>query len=132
MSLKVYTVELIAIPINHIGIFVETDASTGAGQFFNVEGNILTGMTYISKPIPKPDTTPEFLRETFIGTVAADDLHTLEKVCLEVEVPGKQLKLDGTPIDKNKPPRRCTEWTKEAVDLLLSKGVVRSGEPHAS
>jgi len=129
MSLKVYTLEQIAVPIDHIGLFVETDASTGAGQFFNVEGNILTGMTYVSKPIPKPETMPEFLRKNFIGTVAANDLHTLEQVCLEVEVPGKQLKLDGTPIDKDKPLRRCTEWTREVADLLISKGVVRPGTP---
>ncbi|KAJ9361780.1 hypothetical protein C8Q69DRAFT_8950 [Paecilomyces variotii] len=132
MSLKVYTVTTLGAPRNHIGLFVETSPPSGSGQFFNVEGNVLTGMEYISKPHPKPETMPEFVEKQFIGEVDKNEVGRLEDVCRRVEVPGAQLRLNGTQIDEMKPLRRCTEWTKEVVDLLLEEGVVKKEDSVAS
>lgn len=85
-------------------------------------------MTYISKPYPKPETMPEFVEKAFIGEANENEIAKLEEVCQKVEVPGMQLRLNGTQIDESKPVRRCTEWTTEVVDLLLADGVVKKGE----
>ncbi|GAD92361.1 hypothetical protein PVAR5_0952 [Paecilomyces variotii No. 5] len=128
MPLKVYTVTTIGAPRNHIGVFVETSPSSGSGQFFNVEGNVLTGMEYICKTHPKPEDMPEFVEKQFIGEVGDDELGRLEDVCRRVEVPGVQLRLNGSQIDETNPLRKCTEWTKEVVYLLLEEGVVKQGD----
>ncbi|KAL1870344.1 hypothetical protein Plec18167_007478 [Paecilomyces lecythidis] len=127
MPLKVYTVTTLGAPRNHIGVFVETSPTNGSGQFFNVEGNVLTGMEYISRPHPKPEDMPEFVEKKLIGEVDENEVGRLEDVCRKVEVPGVQLRLNGSQIDETKPLRRCTEWTKEVVDLLLEEGVVKQG-----
>ena len=78
-SYKIYILEEAGIPRTHKGIFLETSPSlppflhsngTGGGHYFNVEGTVLTGMTYITKPIPSSlSALPTFEKMTLIGTL---------------------------------------------------------------
>lgn len=145
---KTYILEETGSPRNHAGIFIETSPLTtnrsdsdtggegeggGGGHYFNVEGTVLTGMTYLTKPLPSHPSTflPTFEKMSFIGTVCAESadsaIERLDAICRGVEVPGAQLNLDGSRKDERVQLRRCREWTFEVRDLLWGEGVVVRG-----
>lgn len=138
---KTYILEETGSPRNHAGIFIENapltdinnDGYTGGGHYFNVEGTVLTGMTYLTKPIPSHPSSflPTFERMSFIGAITADSadsaIELVDAICRSVEVPGAQLNLDGSKKDESVPLRKCREWTFEVRDLLWEKGVMVGG-----
>lgn len=63
--------------------------------------------------------------KTKIGTVKASDLHRFRDTCQSIPVPGPQLNLNGSRMDKSRPLRRCTEWTEEAVAALIGAGILQ-------
>lgn len=140
---KTYILEETGSPRNHVGIFIETSpisdsnnpngnsTNNGGGHYFNVEGTVLTGMTYLTKPLPSNPSTflPTFEKMNYIGTIndaetADSAIEQVDAICRLVEVPGAQLNLDGSRKDERVPLRKCTEWTYEVRDLLWERGVV--------
>lgn len=133
MSYNVYTAENFG-NINHIGIFVETgENGHTTGRKFHVIGSIITagpGMQYEEKESNDPVSSASYVPGTkqLVGTVDRHDMPRFRAVCQSIPVPGPQLNLNGSRIDRSKPVRRCTEWTAEAVDALRRQGVLQDDE----
>jgi hypothetical protein len=120
---SVYLVESQGNLRNHHAIFVENGADM-AGEVFQVTGNIQTGMSYETKrTTEKPEESHTFVSKTKIGRVKVENLHLVDSVCRANPPPEKQF--DGPKrIDKNKPLRRCQEWTSETIADLRAEGVL--------
>nr|OQO19660.1 hypothetical protein B0A51_10969 [Rachicladosporium sp. CCFEE 5018] len=128
---NVYTAEYAGRP-NHVAVFVETQESGGhSGRLFQVVGSVVRGgggMRYEDKRAHNPVDSHSYAEGSLrkIGIVAQADLGRFRAICQAVPVPGPQLNLNSTLIDKSKPLRRCIEWTAEAVLALQEAGVLHS------
>jgi hypothetical protein len=47
-----------------------------------------------------------------------------KEACRAMPPPGKQLSLNGRPIDPTQPLRRCGEWVQEVLQKVISEGLV--------
>src|SRR3569833_353888 len=124
MSLyPVYLIESCGAPRNHHAIFVETNKDS-SGELFQVTGNIQSGMSFeIKQTSENPDRSATFISKTKLGHVKVEDLHLVGSICRAIPAPGK--KFEGARrIDKNKPLRRCQEWTSETIAILKAEGVL--------
>lgn len=120
----VYLVESLGMPRNHHAIFVETQ-DNGSGTLFNVIGDIQSGMTYETRHMSeKPEVSnPTFISKSSLGWVGVNDLSRVDSVCRANPAPANQF--DGPKqIDKNKPLRRCQEWTSETIGNLKAEGIL--------
>ncbi|KAH8884176.1 hypothetical protein GQ53DRAFT_830100 [Thozetella sp. PMI_491] len=119
----VYLVEYLGAPRNHHAIFVETRTDE-SGELFHVKGDIQNGMSYEAKPMSKkPEMSATFVSKTKLGQVNVKDLHLVDSICSNNPPPAKQFN-GPRRIDKNKPLRRCQEWTSETVAELKARGVL--------
>lgn len=122
VSYDVYRVESAGMPRDHHAIFVQTN-NDGSGHTFQVTGNIQTGMVYEDKPTERPEDLATYQGKLLIGTVTAANYDRIKEVCKGIPAPKKQF--DGPRrLFPNEQLRRCQEWTKEAIDALLSAKVV--------
>lgn len=119
----VYLVEYLGAPRNHRAIFVETKADE-SGELFHVKGDIQNGMSYETKQTSKkPEMSGTFVSKTKLGWIKVENLHLVDSICRANPPPAKQY--DGPRrIDKNKPLRRCQEWTSETIAELKAEGVL--------
>jgi hypothetical protein len=121
----VYHVLFLGAP-SHESIFIEThERGPGSGHLYHVIGNVLRGMKYEDKVMGKPEDSASYEKKSFIGVILSSDIPRFQAVCQSVEVPGAQLDLRGRPLDPSKPPRRCGEWTADAISALHEQGIVR-------
>ena len=127
MAHQVYLVVSAGLsPLDHHAIFVEME-SDGSGQIFQVTGNIQNGMTYEQKSAKKPEDSATFHEKKHLGQVSTIDFPRLQQVCEGIAVPEKQF--DGPKrLYPKKPLRRCQEWTKDAVEALISAQLIVKSE----
>ncbi|KAF5666071.1 hypothetical protein FHETE_6372 [Fusarium heterosporum] len=120
---SVHLIEELGVPRNHHAIFVKT-RSDGTGTLFNVVGDIGNGMELeIKKLEQEPELSVTFMSSSLLGRVKTDDMSRVECICRANPPPEKQF--DGPhKIDKNKPLRRCQEWTSEIIGTLRAEGVL--------
>ncbi|KAI9669837.1 MAG: hypothetical protein M1817_004578 [Caeruleum heppii] len=127
MSYRVYSAEYLGNP-NHVRIWVESDAQNRRGDIYHVVGNILNGMTFEHKIGRVPEDSASFVSGTKVyqGSISAHELRELERVCRSVPAPGKQLALNGRPLNPRVPLRRCGEWVTDALEALRRRGVLHN------
>lgn len=123
-SYGVYLVQYLGIPLNHHGIFVETEA-TGDGVLFHVRSNIQQGMVYERKGAKKPEESVTFEEKEAIGWVDANDMNRFDAICRSNPAPAKQFN-GPRRMGHRQPLRRCQEWTAETIQDLKSEGVLYS------
>lgn len=130
MSYNVYRISSQGFPRDHHKIFVETNAD-GSGETTEVAGNVQMGMHFEHSHTEPPEESHTFIEKTFIGTVPVSDYTRIEQVCRTIEPPKKQF--DGAkrryPAE---PLRRCQEWTSQAIEKLISEGVVKKRSSNTS
>ncbi|TQV91631.1 hypothetical protein IF1G_09697 [Cordyceps javanica] len=126
MQHRVYLSISLGAPRDHHSIFIENEPG-GPGTVLQATGNIQTGMTFEVKTNNRPEASPEFLKREYLGWVSAEDLHRVESVCASVPPPKKQF--DGPRrLYPGQPLRRCQEWTQEAIDALVTGGILHTTE----
>ncbi|CAK4025414.1 Hypothetical predicted protein [Lecanosticta acicola] len=118
----VYLVEDLGAPRNHHAIFVETNQDRSV-WLFQVTGDIQNGMRHEDKHASEPSTSATFRDKTLIGKVATANFDRIKGICEGIPAPKKQFN-GPKRLFPNEPLRRCQEWTKEAIDALLSEGVL--------
>lgn len=125
MSVPLFLVQSLGAPRNHHALFVRLDQATGAGDLFQVTGNIQTGMTYEwKKNIAAPETSdPSYISMSQLGWVA-NDLAEIDTICRSNPAPEKQFE-GPKRLDAQRPLRRCQEWTVETVRLLETGGILQ-------
>ncbi|OAQ96624.1 hypothetical protein LLEC1_06930 [Akanthomyces lecanii] len=122
MQHRVYRSISLGAPRDHHAIFVENE-NGGSGTVLQATGNIQTGMTFEIKRNHRPETSLHFFRKDYLGWVAAEDLHRVEQACAGIPPPKKQF--DGPRrLFPDEPLRRCQEWTREAIDALVTGGIL--------
>lgn len=89
ISYNVYCVAYSGLPRDHHAIFVELVAD-GAGQIFQVIGNIQSGMAYETKPAKKPDESNTYQSSELIGTVTTANHARIDSECETIPPPPKQ------------------------------------------
>ena len=127
---RVFTPQYAGSP-NHIGLWVETEPEGSSGEIFHVVGTILQGMVYERKAAMDPEASASFVSgsKEYQGWIYTTWLDEFERVCQSIEVPGAQLALNGRPLHKGKPIRRCGEWVAEALASLIAQGVLHTDIP---
>jgi hypothetical protein len=123
MSYNVYRVSYAGLPRDHHAIFVEMNSDL-SGHVFQVTGNIQSGMIHNDKPAKKPEESATYQSKEFIGKVAAADFVRIKPTCESVPAPRKQFE-GPRRLYPNEPLRRCQEWTQEAVNALVSAGILK-------
>lgn len=123
----VYLVESMGNQRDHHAIFIATKKDE-SGTLFHVKGNIQNGMEYETKQTPqKPDASHSFISKSQLGWVKTQDVHRVDPICRSNPPPEKQF--DGPRrIHKERPLRRCQEWTSETIHNLRAVGVLMSME----
>ncbi|KAJ3499405.1 hypothetical protein NLG97_g346 [Lecanicillium saksenae] len=129
MSYNVYLVAYIGAPRNHHAIFVETELD-GSGLVFHVTGNVQSGMQFESKNGKRPENSASFDTKTYLGWVSASNLHYIGETCSSIPPPKKQFQ-GPKRLYPNEPLRRCQEWTNEAVNALITRGILQT-QAHAT
>lgn len=125
MSYNVYLVDYIGMPRNHHGIFVEThESGDKTGYLYQVSGSIQTGMVHEHKRARQPETSSSFGGlKNLLGIVTLDNYQYMRSTCDNIPPPEKQFN-GPKRIYPNIPLRRCQEWTNEAIEALISQGVI--------
>jgi hypothetical protein len=99
---------------SHIGIFVEMgESGAGTGRVFQVVGSIFKGgggMRFEDKRAHNPVDSTSYARgkRMKVGNVKVSDLDRFRAVCQSILVPGPQVDLNGSRMDKARMLRRCT------------------------
>lgn len=114
---------------NHHALYVETDAPKETGYLYHVQGSLLGGMKFNTKPCPSPRHSPSFESMTAIGSLKQHELAQFEEACLSIPPPKPQLTLGGRQIHPHEPLRTCQEWVAEAVEAVRTGGIIASLEP---
>ncbi|KAF1346563.1 hypothetical protein BDV97DRAFT_300568 [Delphinella strobiligena] len=121
---KIYEISLDPDPHRgHHAIFVEEDSKTGIGRVFQVTGNVKQGMTYESKPWPKPEDYPAFRHKELLGLVSTTSFSKIGEVCAAIPPPEKQYE-GRKKLRPEKPLWNCQDWTTDAVAALIAAGVL--------
>lgn len=94
---------------NHHALYVQTDVPEKTGYLYHVQGSLLGGMKYHTKPCRNPETAPSFESMTEIGYVKHHELAQFEEVCLSTPPPEPQMTLGGGRIYPHEPLRACQE-----------------------
>ncbi|KAJ5367860.1 hypothetical protein N7541_001801 [Penicillium brevicompactum] len=102
MSYNVYRVSYAGLPRDHHAIFVEMNNDQS--------GHLFQSGTYQSKE--------------FIGRVAAADFARILPTCESIPPPKKQFE-GARRLYPKEPLRRCQEWTQEAVNALVTAGILK-------
>ncbi|KAI7240326.1 hypothetical protein KC330_g1369 [Hortaea werneckii] len=124
MSFNVYKAVYSGKPLNHHAIFVETNTDR-SGRLFQVTGSIAHGMLYEEKQGKFPDYSYTYEDKTLLGIVDKADLDQFRQICQSIPPPKKQFE-GARRLAPKEPPRRCQEWTAEAVDALQIQGVLKA------
>ncbi|KAL9623316.1 MAG: hypothetical protein Q9160_002423 [Pyrenula sp. 1 TL-2023] len=129
----------------HTCIFIETTPEDGSGRVHEVNGDMVTGMSYRAFASPPPRDSEGFHASHYLGTVeaarypaAVDDVlgTVLPPLQQKVFSPSKRAyvrcKQDGSqygPGESVPALVKCTEWTEgRAIPALMRAGVIRAGE----
>ncbi|KAF1842084.1 uncharacterized protein K460DRAFT_370088 [Cucurbitaria berberidis CBS 394.84] len=112
----------------HTVLFVETKAD-GGGHTFQVNGDLVSGMSYESISGPNPELSQTYFAKTHLGRIRIEDYpERLDGLLQTVPPPPRQrafnvktmrteqIKPDGTfyQADEQRPPFiKCTEWTEQ-------------------
>ena len=124
MSYNVYHLDFTSMPLNHQGIFVETEANH-CGFTFHVTGSTKNGMTFEIKTLNEPpENEPTFNKKTKVGVISVADFGKLEPILRSVPPPAKQFN-GFKRIDPSKPLRTCQEWSREAIEKLKEEGILK-------
>ncbi|KAI0965280.1 hypothetical protein F4678DRAFT_467733 [Xylaria arbuscula] len=121
MPLPVFLVAYRGNLRDHHALFISTNGEDG--QLFHVIGSISKGMQYETKRSYDPETSKSFIGSRQIGWVSSSALKKVDEICRSNPPPEKQL-IGNTPINQNKPLRRCQEWTNETIQMLEVQGVL--------
>lgn len=124
MSYYVYRVAYLGAPRNHHAIFVET-SDDGSGVIIHVTGDIQNGMKFEQKAGRRPEESASFVEKSLLGSVIIDNYYYIEEICRNIPPPKKQFNGPKRLYPKE-PLRRCQEWTNEAIEALISNGVLQT------
>jgi hypothetical protein len=136
MSFNVYLVDYMGMLRNHHCIFVEThEDGPKTGYVYQVTGNIQTGMIHEHRKAEQPEISNNFGGlKRLIGTVPSNNYVNIRIAVNSIPPPKKQF--DGPKkIYPDEPLRRCQEWTYEAIQTLIDRGILQlpiSGSPASS
>ncbi|KAI9891941.1 MAG: hypothetical protein M1814_002326 [Vezdaea aestivalis] len=123
MSYSIWWVEFVGADRTHKAIFLE-NADDGGGVLHSVEGNILNGMIYRSKPFRRPEDSASFVSKEKLGTISYTNIPKIEQTCRSFPPPGVQMNLKGQKINPSSPLYRCTEWTSNVKNALMTNGTI--------
>lgn len=88
-------------------------------------------MRFEQKAGKSPEESASFLDKNLLGWVSANNYHYIEEICKSIPPPKKQFNGPKRLYPKE-PLRRCQEWTSEAIDALISNGVLQTQSSIAS
>ncbi|KAK2800969.1 hypothetical protein FQN50_007944 [Emmonsiellopsis sp. PD_5] len=137
----------------HEGVFVELDATTHKGTLFHVTGDIISanGMYYEERKDYAPSLSEHLFRNTQIGWVRKDDIHSgkITAILRGLPTPPRQqgldfwdkekdpvtkqtkiiwMRQDGErygPGEQRRPVFKCNEWIHQyAIPALRAAGVL--------
>ena len=120
------------MPRNHHCIFVEThEDGPKTGYVYQVTGNIQTGMIHEHRKAEQPEISNNFGGlKRLIGTVPSNNYVNIRIAVNSIPPPKKQF--DGPKkIYPNEPLRRCQEWTNEAIQTLIDRGILQLPIPRS-
>ncbi|KAL2861623.1 hypothetical protein BJX68DRAFT_260435 [Aspergillus pseudodeflectus] len=122
MSYTVYRVASVGMPRDHHAIFVEVNDDQ-SGHLFQVVGNIQNGMTHGHRPAEKPEEWIDYQGKIYIGRVSTANYSRIQPICDAILPPKKQFE-GPRRLYPAEPIRRCQEWTQEAIDALVTAGIL--------
>lgn len=129
----------------HTAIFVETNAKDGSGRIHEVNGDMVTGMSYRSIVAPSFEDSEGFHASYYLGTVdAANHPAAVDDLLGTIPPPPRQkvfspskrsyvrCRPDGSPYgaEESVPALvKCTEWTEQrAIPALMKAGLIKTEE----
>lgn len=128
---RVYLAAYLGNPEHH-AIYVNsgTNCRPNFGYIFHVAGSLQLGMNFETKRCIHPfrSHAGESMRQ--VGWVSQEDfLKRIEDVCLGITPPKKQFH-GPRRLFPQEPVRHCQHWAAEAIDALLSSGVLEPLRPN--
>ncbi|KAK4152174.1 hypothetical protein C8A00DRAFT_16477 [Chaetomidium leptoderma] len=101
-----------------------TPCTKNPNFLYQVKGSIAQGMTYEFRDARPEDT---FLGKTLLGTVDADDVNCVDRICSSVPPPKKQFHGPKRLYPREKL-YKCQAWTRDALRAMETQGILTS--PH--
>ncbi|KAI3342861.1 hypothetical protein F4824DRAFT_443452 [Ustulina deusta] len=84
-------------------------------------------MTYETRQTSqRPDLSNSFISKSHLGWVKTQDVRRMDSICRSNPPPEKQFN-GPRRIHKDRPLRRCQEWTSETIGNLRAEGVLMDG-----
>jgi len=120
-ELTVYKIFSLGSRRDHAALFVETE--NNKGHLYHVTASIAYGMTFEHR-VENPTESLTFLRKERLGTIESVPLANLEEIFGGLKPPPKQFDDRFKRIDPTKPLLDCRTWTKDALELLIKRGIL--------